>query len=126
MAYETYDKKTKKDDDDAYLTIPAKKYYVLGDLVIPKWIGYIFLSGLILQQVLFALVLGSDLIGNFYLAIGVWYWSKNVEFYFIFVPLYVMVTLILYLDIRHYRKQGEKQSQLKSVQPLPSSSASPQ
>jgi len=112
-------------DDDAYLTIPAKRYYVIGDIVIPKWTGYIFLSGIIIQQFLFALVLGVDLIGSFYLAIGLWYWSKNVEFWFIFFPLYTIVLLILYVNIRHNHKESEKQRQLKSVQPLPSSSASP-
>jgi hypothetical protein len=125
VAYDEMGKK-KRDDDDAYLTIPAKQYYVLGDLVIPKWIGYIFLSGIIIQQVLFALVLGSDLIGNFYLTIGIWYFSKNVEFWFIFAPLYALTILIIYVNTRHNRKEGKKQSQLKSVQPLPSSSASPQ
>jgi hypothetical protein len=121
-----YDKDQKKhDDDDAYLTIPAKRYYVIGDIVIPKWTGYIFLSGIIIQQFLFALVLGVDLIGSFYLAIGLWYWSKNVEFWFIFFPLYTIVVLILYVNIRHNHKESEKQRQLKSVQPLPSSSASP-
>ena len=118
-----YDKdQTKHDDDDAYLTVPAKKYYVIGDLVIPKWTGYIFLFGLIIQQILFALVLGSDLIGSFYLAIGFWYWTKNVEFWFIFTPLYIMTVTLVYLNLRHNHKQGEKQRQLKSVQPsLPSS-----
>lgn len=116
----------KKDpDDDAYLTIPAKRYYVIGDLVIPKWIGYIFLSGLILQQILFGLVLGYELIGNFYLAIGLWYLNKNIEFWFIFTPLYIIVILIIYLNVRHNHKRSEKQRQSNLPQPLPSSSASP-
>jgi hypothetical protein len=119
--YEELGKKKNK-DDDAFLTIPAKKYYVLGDLVIPKWTGYIFLFGVIIQQILFALVLGYETIGTFYLSISVWYWSKNVEFWFIFAPLYALTILIIYVNTRKNHKQNEKQRQLKSVQPsLPSS-----